>query len=179
MRELELTKKINQFGRGTIIQFFSVLISSSYFLISLFAIIDIFILLHNWEKGLIITLELIAAFSVHFFINEIILKMALKKWINRPRPFVVDSSIKVLGSKIENPSFPSGHVSSITGLATVLFLNFPLIWPLGIIFLILIGFSRIYNGHHYISDVIGGLVIGIGYGLIGLFLANRLIALIE
>ena len=59
------------------------------------------------------------------------------------------------------PSFPSGHVTASTAFfALLVFAN----WRIGLGCLaipILIGFSRIYGGAHYLSDVICAAILGI------------------
>ena len=62
-------------------------------------------------------------------------------------------------------SFPSGHVFNATILAYILYNNFPSIGSKIIILPILVGISRIYLGVHYLSDVIGGMLLG--YMLLG------------
>ncbi|MFR2197434.1 MAG: phosphatase PAP2 family protein [Clostridia bacterium] len=122
----------------------------------------------------------IAVASILFIKNKIIgisitsnlvivtlLNQLLKRIIQRPRP----EGYRLI---TENGySFPSGH--SMVSMAFYGFIIY-LIWKLvknkkikyletGIlgIFIFLIGFSRIYLGVHYASDVVGGFAISIAY----------------
>jgi undecaprenyl-diphosphatase len=58
-------------------------------------------------------------------------------------------------------SFPSGHATSTFGAAVAVSRMWPqtrvLWWTLAV----LVGYSRIYLGHHYPLDVLGGAVLGI------------------
>ncbi|MBN1304819.1 MAG: phosphatase PAP2 family protein [Anaerolineales bacterium] len=70
------------------------------------------------------------------------------------------SSFRTLNNP--NYGFPSGHVSESTSLwggMSLLFRKRFLYW-LTPILVILIGFSRIYLGRHFLADVLGGLVLG-------------------
>lgn len=69
----------------------------------------------------------------------------------------------------ENDGFPSGHTMMATvmyGLMLALFLpSIPhqrrfLVIGCTVLLLLLIGMSRLYLGHHYLSDVLGGYVAG-------------------
>jgi membrane-associated phospholipid phosphatase len=70
-------------------------------------------------------------------------------------------------------AFPSGHVVASTAFFAVLvFAN----WRIGLPFLaipILIGFSRIYGGAHYLSDVICAAVLGIFCAFVVWRIGNR------
>ncbi len=94
-----------------------------------------------------------------------ILDTVLKVLFERPRPAFRDPAINTT-----TLSFPSGHsMGAVVGygfLAYVLVLALPRAWQrvlavavLGLL-IVAIGFSRVYLGAHYLSDVLGGLTVG-------------------
>jgi membrane-associated phospholipid phosphatase len=99
----------------------------------------------------------------------------MKETIKRPRPYVTDSSIfTIVGDP--NYSFPSGHVSVVAASATSLiisakkwYVTVPAIAWVGCV-----GYSRIYMGEHYLSDVIGGAIVGAGGALAANWLNHQL-----
>jgi 4-amino-4-deoxy-L-arabinose transferase-like glycosyltransferase/membrane-associated phospholipid phosphatase len=86
----------------------------------------------------------------------------LKHAVGRPRPFLALANVHCLVGKGASFSMPSGHAAnwfSATMVALVYYRRS--IWfmlPLAS----LVGFSRIYNGVHYPSDVLVGAVVGLG-----------------
>jgi membrane-associated phospholipid phosphatase len=88
----------------------------------------------------------------------------LKFTVNRTRPFTAYPDLiykKGTGGPL---SFPSGHTTNAFATATSLSLAFPrwyVIVP-AYTYAIAIGYSRMYLGMHYPSDVIVGALIGIG-----------------
>ncbi len=98
------------------------------------------------------------------FVANLALEAALKSSIGRPRPDLLQL---VPGN---GPSFPSGHVLAAVGfygaLAVVAWRSTSRAWARSASFLVAttvilcVGFSRIYLGVHWFSDVVGGLAIG-------------------
>jgi len=70
-------------------------------------------------------------------------------------------------------SFPSGHVANAATLATAAFILFPRLWVaiVGVAWVLLMAFSRTLLHAHWLSDTLGGALIGAGVVLIlaGLF----------
>lgn len=64
------------------------------------------------------------------------------------------------------PSYPSGHTAAAFAMVAVLALALRRWWvtALAIVGATAISLSRLYLGHHYPSDVVGGLVLGLAVG---------------
>jgi undecaprenyl-diphosphatase len=101
----------------------------------------------------------------------------LKRTIPRPRPSV-QTEIHWGGPRFSSKyhSFPSGHVGASSAFFCTLFLAKRRIGLACIPIPILIGFSRIYLGAHYLSDVVCAAVLGI---LSALIAAHLLLGQIE
>ena len=85
----------------------------------------------------------------------------IKRTVPRPRPSV-HTDLHWGGSRFSSKyhSFPSGHVGASTAFFGVLLIAR---WRVGLACLsipILIGFSRMYIGAHYLSDVVCAAVLG-------------------
>ncbi|TGK11079.1 phosphatase PAP2 family protein [Leptospira stimsonii] len=97
----------------------------------------------------------------------------LKKLIARKRPLIT-----VAGKVDSNPdmkhSFPSAHAAnSMTAVLILVFLfKFS---PALILISFLAGFGRLLSLHHFVSDVIGGWIIGSIFGAMGLFFGSALL----
>ena len=100
--------------------------------------------------------------------NEII-----KNLVKRPRPFVTFTDLQIIIPTPSQYSFPSGHTSSSFAAAAVFYRHLPK--KLGVPSIVLaglIGFSRLYVGVHYPTDVIAGVVMGIFLSYLAEFLVK-------
>jgi membrane-associated phospholipid phosphatase len=124
-------------------------------------------------------LRRLALFVAVTMIGNTALNNLIKLTVKRARPHLTDPVAAAGGN-----SFPSGHSqSAIVGYGILLAVFIPVIprrWrPLAVglaaALVLLIGFSRIALGVHYLSDVIGAYLIGLLWllGMIGAFRAWR------
>ncbi len=103
-----------------------------------------------------------------FYVNQ-----QLKIYINTTRPFILDPSIARSPEAVataQGGGFPSGHAQSSVTLwgLTAFYFRRRWLWVLAVVIVLLVSISRLYLGVHWVIDVVGGLVIGIG--MIGLAL---------
>jgi membrane-associated phospholipid phosphatase len=94
----------------------------------------------------------------------------LKDYFGRVRPDFSQG-----GARLESLSFPSGHSSGIATLVTVALI---LAWPLlaararrlalaaGVVLVLVVGLTRMWLGVHFLSDVVGGWTLGVGWSLL-------------
>lgn len=106
-----------------------------------------------------------------------LINQAIKHIIRRPRPNV----LRLVEE--DGYSFPSGHsMVSMAFYGIIIYLvyknvtNKYLKWTLIILLSLLIlsiGFSRIYVGVHYFTDVVGGFLLGLAYLIIYINIYNK------
>ncbi|MDX1919716.1 MAG: phosphatase PAP2 family protein [Candidatus Caenarcaniphilales bacterium] len=116
------------------------------------------------KVGLYPALICFSSFIIAWFITD----EFLKPLFHRDRPFI-ELGTCVFGKKPHNESFPSGHTLTAFTIATVfcLFnLKNRLLCIFGFLFSLLIGYTRIYLGVHFPTDILGGIAFGTLIGAI-------------
>jgi len=104
-----------------------------------------------------------AAYMMGGYIVNAIVTQGMKKIIQRDRPFITYPDI-IKRDEGGGYSFPSGHTSAAFCTATSLSLLFPkwyVIVP-SYLYAATVGYSRMYLGVHYPTDVLAGAIVGAG-----------------
>jgi membrane-associated phospholipid phosphatase len=126
-----------------------------------------------WKGGprgriFVLLLALILALGDGFVINTI------KHALERPRPHQTLADINLLVGRGSAASMPSSHTATwFAGMLLAFLFYRRSIWfmlPLAL----MMALSRVYVGAHYPSDVAAGALLGMGYAVAGLVLAQWL-----
>ncbi len=113
----------------------------------------------EWHRDLAV-MEIAVVFQALFV-------FVLKQFIRRPRPTGEWGGVGGIYRQIDPHSFPSGHATRAVmlivltlGLGTGAFA-----WVLGL-WAPVMSLSRVLTGVHYLSDILGGALLGLALGLI-------------
>ncbi|MFO0773202.1 MAG: phosphatase PAP2 family protein [Nitrospiraceae bacterium] len=97
----------------------------------------------------------------------------VKHVVQRPRPCLALPDATVLGQCGGLHSFPSNHAANSAAIASFLHVLYPksayVTWPI----VAMIGLARVYIGVHYVTDILGGWLIGMVMGAGAAFLLLR------
>jgi membrane-associated phospholipid phosphatase len=111
----------------------------------------LFLTRHRWSALYFLIATILSAGTVQL----------LKQLFGRPRP--TDMLVHP-----DFGSFPSGHSANAALIAAALGIIFrkTWIWAAGAVYAVAMMLSRTYLGAHWISDTVGGLLIGVGVAVI-------------
>ena len=131
------------------------------------AIVTIVLLFRRWGRQAFL---LVAGLAI-----ELSVFLAANQIVARPRP-----AVSHLGGTPSTFSFPSGHTAATVvlygGIAVIVMVATTRWWPrivmwsLAVVLVVAVGLSRVYRGEHYPTDVLAGLVLGIGSLAAGVFI---------
>lgn len=99
------------------------------------------------------------------FSSLLVNNLLLKNLVARMRPYDACQALFPLVAKPADFSFPSGHTGSSFASAYAMYPGLPKkAGAAALVLAALIGLSRLYVGVHYPSDVLAGVLTGIGSG---------------
>ena len=117
--------------------------------------------------------------AIAMMMGLIVCNITLKPLVARVRPYDLQLqefgiTIQLLGEKMHDFSFPSGHTIASFEAAVVLLKNSRKMGIPAMILAVLISFSRLYLYVHYPTDVFASILLGSLFALIGDALAAKI-----
>ena len=116
--------------------------------------------------------------AIAMVIGLLVCNVTLKPLVGRIRPYDLQAelgiTIQLLGERMHDFSFPSGHTIASFEAAVVLLKNSKKMGIPAMILAVLIAFSRLYLYVHYPTDVIVSVILGTILALIGWILAQKI-----
>ena len=108
---------------------------------------------------------------LNIYFCTVAINTLLKNIFRRTRPFdVYPDRVESIGEKSSGYSFPSGHTNSITTLATLSCIEYKkytrVLLPVCIAVVLIVMFTRMYLGQHYLTDVLVSAVVAIGLSIL-------------
>ena len=114
--------------------------------------------------------------AIAMMIGLLICNVTLKPLVGRIRPYDLQAelgiTIQLLGERMHDFSFPSGHTIASFEAAVVLLKNSKKMGIPAMILAVLISFSRLYLYVHYPTDVLASVILGTLFAFIGNALAG-------
>ena len=126
----------------------------------------VFMSIFTGRKGKKIAIIMIISFLIIMPLN-----ILFKYLFERPRPSIEVQELDILPKN--DFAYPSGHASIVSGGAAILLILFrkekELLFSLILaVEAALVCISRIYVGDHFLFDVVGGILLGVGISLLSI-----------
>lgn len=122
----------------------------------LYPVIGLLVLIFKPSHGAVFWATTALAFAIELPFYKI-----LKNAIRRERPCNILGGVECKIQSSDRFSFPSGHTAGAFIMATMACYFFPVFAPLMFLWALAIGFSRIFLGVHYPTDILAGSLLGV------------------
>jgi len=136
------------------------------------AAVIVFMSIFTGWKGKKIAIIMVISFLIIMPLNTL-----FKNLFERPRPSIEVQELDILPKN--DFGYPSGHASIVSGGAAILLILFrkekELLFSLILaVEAALVCISRIYVGDHFLFDVVGGILLGVGISLLSISFSRYL-----
>ena len=115
----------------------------------------------------------VVAIALSILAADAVSSRIVKPLFGRIRPCNAVADLRLPDGRRGTLSFPSGHATNSAAIATVVSCAFPPMLPYSAAVALMVGFSRVYLGLHYPSDVLGGYLLGVTIGLLSWWAVSR------
>lgn len=121
------------------------------------------LIFYIWKRRKLLAIPVVIVLSLTGALSDSLGYRVFKESVARPRPnHRQDLAIKVkLPHSPTSYSFPSNHALNSAAVGATFVYFFPGAWLWVSTLVVLIGFSRVYVGVHYPTDVLGGFFLGL------------------
>ncbi|PAW75864.1 MAG: hypothetical protein B9S33_21340, partial [Pedosphaera sp. Tous-C6FEB] len=154
-----LFRSINQSLSNPFFDWLMPVLSGNKFFVPAVIVASVWLIWKQRTKGALCVVFILLAVAL----GDPLIINSIKHAVGRPRPFVpMPESITLVG-RTSSFSLPSAHAANMAAAAMVAFLFFRGSWRFMVPLAAGVAFSRVYNGVHYVSDVLLGATLGAGY----------------